>query len=175
MTRQLGLFVGNRAILGGLLLAGLAASPAMGTVVQQVSATSSSGVPFVFEAQLTITGNTLTIVLCNNSTVHSQNPSDLLSSFYFDILDGGNNRPILTYTSATGDVWLTDQNNPDTLQTPGANLKAVVAGDDTWQFKTFNDALSPFLGFGIGTVGNSPGQQLQRQHRRRTQLLNLCR
>jgi len=32
---------------------------------------------------------------------------------------------------------------------------AVVAGDDTWQFRNMDDALAPFLGFGIGTVGNS--------------------
>jgi hypothetical protein len=83
------------------------------------------------------------------------NPNDALASFYWDIVNGSNVRPTLTYVSASGDVYLADKNNPDTLQTASANLKAVSSGDNTWQFKVMNASLSPFGGFGIGTVGNN--------------------
>ncbi len=102
-----------------------------------------------------ITGDVLTIVFYNTSPVHSQNPSDVCASYYFDIYNGANVRPVLTYQSATGNVWLANKNNPDTLQTANANLKAVASGDHTWQFKNMNAAQSPFLGFGLGTVGNN--------------------
>lgn len=136
-------------------LAGLNAAPAYGTVIFSASGLSSANVAVSFEAQLTISGNNLTVQLTNNSPVDSLNPNDTLGSFYFDILDGGNNHPTLTYTSAVGDVYLGDKDNPDSLQTAGADLMAVVAGDNSWQYKAMNAALTPFLGFGIGTVGNS--------------------
>ncbi|HKQ49562.1 MAG TPA: PEP-CTERM sorting domain-containing protein [Phycisphaerae bacterium] len=143
---------------GLLCMLGLAtavvAAPAQATVIHTWSGLSSAGVPVAFESHLTISGNTLTINLINDSPVHSQNPNDLLSSYYFDVVCN-NVRPALTYVSATGDVWLTDQDAPDSLVTANANLKAVVAGDDTWQFRNMNAALSPFLGFGVGTVGNN--------------------
>jgi hypothetical protein len=143
-----------RAIVGiSIILAGLSIAPAQATVIHTWSGLSSAGVPVSFEANLTILGNTLTVNLLNNSPVHSQNPNDLLASYYFDIICN-NVRPTLTYSSAAGDVWLTDKNNPDSLVAANANLKAVIAGDFTWQFKNMNPALAPFLGFGIGTVGN---------------------
>lgn len=129
-------------------------APAQATVIHTWSGTSSAGVAVSFEAHLTISGNTLTVDLINNSPVHSQNPNDLLSSYYFDVLCSSG-RPSLTYISATGDVWLTNKNVADSLATANANLKAVVAGDNTWQFRNMNAALTPFLGFGIGTVGNN--------------------
>lgn len=119
------------------------------------SGLSSANVPVTFQAALTISGNNLSVQLTNNSPVDSLNPNDVIGSFYFDIVNGSNVRPTLTYTGATGDVYLGNKDNPDTLQTAAANLMAVNAGDNTWQFKTMNPALMPFLGFGIGTVGNS--------------------
>jgi len=134
---------------------GFSADRAQATIVQTWSGNSSSGVAVSFEADFTISGNTLTIDLYNNSPVASANPSDLLSSFYFDIALGGV-RPTLTYVSATGDIWtIHSRATPDTLTDASADLMAVIAGDDTWQFRTMDDAFSPFLGFGIGTVGNS--------------------
>lgn len=124
-------------------------------VVQTVTGTSSAGVPFEFEASFSISGNLLTITLCNNSSTHSQNPNDLLSSFYFDVVNGLNQRPTLTYVSAVGDVWLTDRDAADTLSQANADLRAVDPNDHTWQFRTMSAASAPFLGFGIGTVGNS--------------------
>ena len=148
----------RRAMLAfafAVIAAGFGAGTARGSMILMASGQSSAGVPVSFEAHLTISGNTLTVDLVNTSAVHSQNPSDTLGSFYFDILNGANVRPTLTYVSAIGDVWQTNKNPPDTLQTAGANLKAVAAGNNTWQFKKMNAALNPFQGFGVGTVGNS--------------------
>jgi hypothetical protein len=119
------------------------------------SGLSSAGVAVAFRAELTISGDNLTVVLTNESPVNTLNPADTLGSFYWDIVNGSNVRPTLTYVSATGDVYLGNKNNPDSLQTVGANLKATAANDNTWQFKVMNAALSPFGGFGIGTVGNN--------------------
>ncbi len=150
------ILIGNRQLpLVLSLLLGLLAAPAMATVTLSSSGTSGIGSPVSFGADLTISGNTLTIHLTNASPGTSLGPNDTLGSFYFDIVNNANVRPTLTYVSAAGDVWLTDQNNPDTLQTANANLMAVVAGDNTWQFKPMNAALNPFYGFGIGTVGNN--------------------
>jgi hypothetical protein len=134
---------------------GLLASASHGAIVQAVSGVSSAGVPFSFEAEFAISGDNLSLTLRNTSPVHSQNPNDLFSSFYFDIVNGLNQRPALNYSSATADVWLTDRDAADTLQTANANIRAVVAGDNSWQFRTFDSSMAPFLGFGVGTVGNS--------------------
>lgn len=116
-----------KSILPLVLLTSLAiARPALGTVILTESGTSSAGVPVSFEADLTIAGNTLTLALINTSPVSSLNPADTLGSFYFDIVNGSNVRPTLTYASASGDVYLGDKDNPDSLQTAGANLRASL-------------------------------------------------
>jgi len=147
-----------RSSLSGLgvstLLIGLLAAPASATIIHSVSGVSSAGVQVAFEAQLTISGNQLTIQLSNTSPVSSLNPNDVLGSYYFDIVNGGS-RPVLTYAAATGDVYLADKNAADALQAAGANLRAVAAGDNTWQYRTMDPSFTPFLGFGVGTVGNS--------------------
>ncbi|MHC4428994.1 MAG: XDD4 family exosortase-dependent surface protein, partial [Planctomycetota bacterium] len=137
------------------LSVGLAPLPAGATIVHDVSGVSSEGVAVSFEAQLTITGDNLTIVLINDSPVDSLNLADLLSSYYFDIVDALDNRPTLSYTSATGDVYLADKDAADTLQTAGADLRALAPGDNTWQYREMDPAFVPRLGFGVGTVGNS--------------------
>jgi hypothetical protein len=142
--------------LGQLVaLFGLLSAAAHATETFTWSGTSSLGTPVSFQANLTISGDTLTVQLFNNSPTNSLGPNDLLSSFYFDIVGMDKNRPTLTYWTAVGDVYLGDKNNPDILQIADANLKAVTARDYTWQFKTMSDAANPFLGFGLGTVGNS--------------------
>ncbi len=128
---------------------------AYATVTQSVVGFSASGDPVDFAAELSIVGDTLTVQLFNNSPAHSTSPDDLLSSFFFDVVNSTGNRPPLTYTSAFGDVWLTNKSAPDLLQTAQANLKAVNPGDHTWQFRALDAALTPFLGFGVGTVGNA--------------------
>jgi len=127
-----------------------------------VGTTPDTSVDFSFQADLTISGDNLTIVLSNNSVDLSPacttcNPNDLLTSFYFEIIDGSNNRPTLTYASASGDVYLADKDNADTLQTAGADLAAFVNGDDTWAFISGSTLQfgSDVLSFGIGTAGNS--------------------
>ena len=54
-----------------------------------------------------------------------------------------------------GDVYLCSRNNPDELDEAGADIKAVEADDDSWMFAVMNETVIPYLGFGIGTVGNS--------------------
>ncbi|MEN8127561.1 MAG: XDD4 family exosortase-dependent surface protein [Planctomycetota bacterium] len=136
-----------------ILLCGVSAANA--TIILSASGISAKGVDVTFEAQLTISGDILTVILINDSPVDSLNPDDVLGSFYFDILDGDGMRPVLAYNSATGDTYKGVKNGPDILLETGADLQAFVSGDDSWQFKTFDEAFSPFLGFGIGTVGNS--------------------
>ncbi len=132
------------------------------TVIRSFTGTTPDTLVDVsFEASLTISGNTLTIVLENQSMSlgppsPSLNPNDLLTSFYFDIFDGVN-RPTLTYVSATGDVYTGDKDNPDPLTTAGANIRAVNPNDDSWQFKS-GLTLQPgtdLLTFGLGTAGNN--------------------
>jgi len=141
--------------LGVLLIAAFGGPPAYGAAIHTVSGFSATGDPVDFTAQLTISGDVLTVQLSNNSAAPSTSPDDLLTSYFFDIVDGGGNRPSLAYVDAVGDVWLTDKSAPDVLQIANANVKAVSPGDDSWEFRPMDPALSPFLGFGVGTVGNA--------------------
>ena len=138
-----------------LAAAGLRADPARAVVVHTASGLSSAGVPVTCEAHLMIVGDVLTVVFYNTSPVHTQNPADLCASYYFDIYNGANVRPVLVYQSATGDVWRAHRFSTDTLETMDADLKATEPFDRTWQFKSMNPAFAPFMGFGVGTVGNS--------------------
>jgi len=147
-----------RRTLGSVALLALAfaviATPANATLIQAGVGQSGAGVDVNFQAELTISGDILTLRLLNLSD-QSLNPADLLASYYFDIVNSGGVRPTLTYVSATGDVYLTHKNAPDALLTASANLRAVNPGDNTWEFLAFDPALNPFYGFGVGTVGNS--------------------
>ena len=107
------------------------------------------------QAEFTITGDTLTLVLKNESEP-SDSKRDLLTSFYFDIVDDSGNRPTLTYLSAIGDVYEGDRNDPDLLEEAGKNLVADSAGDETWQFKEGLELLTgaTTLSFGVGTAGS---------------------
>lgn len=122
-------------------------------------------------AQLSISGTTLTVVLANTSPTNTNFKDEALSSFYFDIARG-TQRPTLTYLSADGPLYqilssgsdtrysytppaTQNQNGTFTLGAGSSNLMATKPGDGTWQLKSMNAAVSPFLGFGIGTVGNN--------------------
>ena len=152
--------------------AALVSPPANATVTFIGAGTSAAGNPVQFQADMTIAGDILTLDLMNTSPVSSRASADVLTSFYFDILDGSNNRPTLNYLSGSGNVFLVLNNAPDvayeyTPPTPpntvgtyveGTNpssLKAVNTGDYTWQFRTMDPTYAPYEGFGIGTVGNS--------------------
>jgi hypothetical protein len=146
----------------------LVAAPASGSVIFSGSGKSAAGTLVAFQAMLTISGSTgddLTITLANTSPVDSRYADDVLSSFYFDIASG-TTRPALSYASASGTVYQVRRGTTDvpTYYTPqtftanscsASNLRAVNNGDQTWQFRNMNQQASPFLGFGIGTVGNS--------------------
>ncbi|HZO07989.1 MAG TPA: XDD4 family exosortase-dependent surface protein [Myxococcota bacterium] len=142
----------------------LPAASSQATVIKSFTGTVPVTLTEVkFEAAMTIAGDTLTITLKNDSQslappASTLNPADLLTSFYFDIFNG-TTRPTLTYTSAVGDVCLTDKNAADdcSVVDKGADLRAFVAGDNTWQFK---QGIALTLGtdtltFGIGTAGNN--------------------
>jgi len=124
-------------------------------VLLEASGVSSKGVDITFKAELSIVGDVLTIVLTNDSPVYTLNPDETLGSFYFDIVNDLGERPTLTYVSAIGDVYLVSKTAPDSLVEADADIMAVVPGDNSWQFATMDEMLIPYLGFGIGTVGNS--------------------
>jgi hypothetical protein len=132
----------------------LLATPIRADVIMYSTGTSTAGNPVSYEAILAISGDILTVRLFNTSQA-TLAPDDALTSFYFDIVNGSNSRPTLTYLSGVGDVSLTAKNSKDVLQTTNANLRAVSADDDTWQYHAMNPTLNPFCGFGIGTVGNN--------------------
>ena len=166
----------------GLLIASIVVSalPAHGSVIISgtgrtlVSGTGGPGSVYhavSAQATLSISGSTLSLVLANTSVNDTTDPADALSSFYFDIAKGGL-RPTLAYQSADGPLFKLRADAPDQPYhytppakaggagtfTPGAgvsDLRALKAGDETWQFRAMNPATLPFLGFGIGTVGNS--------------------
>jgi len=138
-----------------ILLCGLIAESTHASVIHSVSGLSSAGIPVSFEAELSVLDDILTVRLTNNSPAASLNPNDLLGSYYFDIISGVSQRPNLAYASATGDVLLADKDATDTMHLAGADLMAVGSGDFTWQFRAMDAMQAPFLGFGIGTVGNS--------------------
>lgn len=154
-----------RIWLGAVLALSLLPASAEATRMFEFEGTTPDTlVDFRFTAELTISGDDLTIVLTNDSQNHGDgpsstlNPNDLLTSFYFDIFDGVN-RPTLVYTDADGDVCLGDQNAADdcSVTTNEGDLRAFDPGDDTWQFK---DNLTLQFGaetltFGIGTAGNN--------------------
>ena len=165
----------------GILVATLVLSmlPAHGEVIISgtgrtlVSGTGGPGSVYhavAAQARLSISGSTLSLVLANTSANDTTDPADALSSFYFDISQRGL-RPTLTYQSASGLLYQLLKGEPDKayhyspptkgggsgMLTPGtgtSDLRALKAGDETWQFKSMNSAAAPFLGFGIGTVGN---------------------
>jgi hypothetical protein len=146
----------NTLVLCAFLAAvGISIQTAEAGVVFEASGTSAKGVDVSFKAELSILDDILTIFLTNTSPMDSLNPDDTLSSFYFDIVNGDGDRPVLTYTSAFGDVYRGSRNKPDTLVEADADILAVNVGDNSWQFKPMDADYMPRLGFGIGTVGNS--------------------
>lgn len=150
--------VGTSTRLGMFLVimaAVLSAPLAYAAVVFDVSGTSAKGTDVTFGAELSISGDILTVILSNNSPVDSSSPDDVLGSFYFDILNSSGVRPALTYSSAIGDTYKGVLDGADTLLESGADIMASVPNDDSWQFKAFDESLEPLLGFGLGTVGNS--------------------
>lgn len=168
----------------GLLLA-VAASPAFGnsivttgsTMTFTGTATGTTGpvsATAVFSVDQIAEPGILKLVLTNN-TSPTLAPTDLLTSFYFNVSTGTGT---LGYFDAKGFVYYTLQSGTDqgVLYTPPlanpnnplpsitfvpgvqSNLMALADNFDTWQFKSGLSLVvesSPSLGFGVGTVGNS--------------------
>lgn len=167
------------AVAAMAAITALLAASAAGSVILSGTGMSAGApaVPLAAQAEFTLAGTTLTIVLSNTSPNDSTRTEEMLSSFYFDIVKNGQ-RPNLSYASAEGFVWKLINNAPDEPYNytpplvaggPGqyvladgnpvvhvpSNLLADKANDRTWQFRDMNPAAAPFLGFGIGTVANS--------------------
>jgi len=142
-------------IFAAILAVPLAAGVASATVIFTSTSTSSvTGHNLTFEADFTLSGGTLTLVLKNNSTDAPNNPADALSGFFFDIFNASHIAPTLTYVSATAPTW-NASTNPDTLVSAAANVKATVSGDESWAFKVENEACTPGFHFGLSTAGYS--------------------
>ena len=142
-----------------VLAASLALPAHATTLAVPANGTSAAGNAVSFSATFTTSGSTLSLTLVNTSVVPTTAPADVLSSFYFDVLQDGV-RPTLTYAAAAGDVYLVqrgadDSFVPGSLPAGATDLRAFAKGAGTWQFRTLNPGFPPGLGFGIGTVGNS--------------------
>ena len=114
--------------------------------------TSSQGTDISVQADVDISGDTMTIELTNNSPDGSFYQVDVLTSFYFDVFNDVS-RPTLTLTltGMSGDVYTIDVDNPDAFK---GDLSAQT-GEASWILQTMYPAYVPYVGFGIGTVGNS--------------------
>lgn len=157
----------------GLRSAGLAALAALCTLpvnatpltmsaplTVQASGTSAAGNPVSFMATFTTSGSTLSLTLVNTSLAPTRATADVLSSFYFDVLQNGVRPMNLTYAAAAGQVYQVRPNQSDSfvsgsLAGGATDLRAFTKDAGTWQFRTMNPGFAPNLGFGIGTVGNS--------------------
>lgn len=106
-------------------------------------------------ADLSITGDTLTIVLANTSAA-SLVPAHVLGSFYFDVFKedtvGNILRPTLSAFSGVGELYEGVLNGPD-MPVGEEELDDI---EPYWLARDDMDAEQiPYLGLGIGTVGNS--------------------
>lgn len=167
----------SQGLRAGVLVATVCSftSTSQATLLIPVSGTSAAGRPVAFTAGLTFSGDELVILLANVSPVDSKAAADVLSSFYFDIRRG-TARPPLVLKEAGGFVFRVRAGQPDqpvhyTPQTfvteavrasdlvteavRASDLVARARGDGTWLFRELDPRRAPFLGFGIGTVGNS--------------------
>jgi len=145
-----------------------------------VAGTSADRYPVSAAATFVASGSTLTLTLVNTSpaskTIH---PSQVLTSFYFDMLGVGAERVGLTCTSGSGvvvkvgaegtegepaaSVWTsTTDKEPPSGPDASAPLMLtlgdiLVAGgvDGGWMFLTgFDVARDPFCFYGLGTAGD---------------------
>lgn len=143
----------------------LCAATGSASLIVSATGISAAGRPVSFAAALTFAGDELTIVLSNVSQVESKAAADVLSSFYFDIRRGSE-RPPLVLDEAGGFVFRVLAGQPDQPEyyTPQtfvneagllSDLRARDRGDATWLFREMDADHDPFLGFGLGTVGNS--------------------
>ena len=143
----------------------LCSSTSIATLVVPATGTSAEGRPVEFAASLTFAEDVLIVRLANVSPVDSKAAADVLTSFYFDIRRGSD-RPPLVLDTAEGFVFRVHAGKPDQPEyyTPQtftqeagrvSNLVARAKGDASWLFREMDPHQNPFLGFGMGTVGNS--------------------
>ena len=153
-----------------LSVSGFLSGAAFGGVIFDASGTAASGRLVTVRATLTISGDGLAVDLENISPANTAEASEVLTSFYFDIVKfdivKGAARPALSLASAAGFVWLVRDGKSDIeyqyvpqtfTQVAGlqSELKATNRGDASWQFRVMDAKSEPLLAFGIGTVGNT--------------------
>jgi hypothetical protein len=128
------------------------------------------GSPVSLQADLSISGDTLTVVLANTTPSRSGVSgstvrADLLSSFYFDI-GNGSGRPTLSSFGASGDVWHV-HNKAGDVDMGSESISYSNTGRGGWVFESWRDwgsegPLSGMFGFGLGTVGNNGSSVIPR-------------
>ena len=145
----------TQAILVGLLVLALSAAVARADLFEW-EGNSVEGTPIHVTADLSITGDELTINLANISGSSSLHPADVFTSFYFDLtkdVSGTISRPSLLSFSGLGELYegVVGLSNDIPVGGPGADDITSL-----WLARADMDVTkTPFLGLGIGTVGNS--------------------
>lgn len=115
-------------------------------------------------ANISITGDTLTIYLYNLAD-DTPTPADILTSFYFSF-DGDATPTLVSLNAATGPLWGDSGSDTywgDNLLTtndPALTPEQIAALNNTqkapwWAAKTMNSTQNPYLDYGIGAAGNS--------------------
>jgi len=144
----------SQATLVGLLVLALSAAVARADLFEW-EGNSVEGTPIHVTADLSITGDVLTINLANISGSSSLHPADVFTSFYFDLtkdVSGTISRPSLLSFSGLGELYegvVGSNDNP----VGGLGLDDITS---LWLARDDMDVTKiPFLGLGIGTVGNS--------------------
>jgi len=139
--------------------------PAAATVVVLATGTSAGGRAVTFSASMTLDDDDLILRLANVSALASRSADEVLSSFYFDVTRNGT-RPPLSLVEAAGYVVrvrsclpdVPEYYTPQTYVSGSGRLSDLVArnpGDASWLGRAMTPQDPPFLGFGVGTVGNS--------------------
>jgi len=111
--------------------------------------------PISVQADVDISGDTMTITLSNLSST-SIYQTDILTSFYFDVYNGST-RPTLTYdheADSSGDVYSVYTGAIDILKGDLSDQEGQN-NEAQWLLQAMDPTKTPYLGFGIGTVGNS--------------------
>lgn len=165
-----------RIALGTCLLLSPTASASSITFTE--SGLSAAGTPLLVSATIDTAAdvevggpNTALRITLKSFGAPSVAKADILSSLYFNLVDPVSGiRPTLTYLSGSGQAFEVHSGGndtpvswtPQTWTTSGggesnpSDLVATEDFDEGWQFKKFTPPPGyPFLGFGLGTVGNS--------------------
>lgn len=136
------------AMLALLLLVPFA--PARATVVFTTAfVDATTGNTVSVEADMSISGNTLTIVLANTSPSTTADPGEVLTGFLFDLAG----QPTLAYASASG-YTVNVGKTPDQVSTSATSLKATGSTNKgRWAFASgFSNTNALLASYGLATA-----------------------